>query len=144
MKNENGPVIGPVFDSARWRMSGQLVTLWEILIHVSRTRCCAMRMLSPTTSQLTIGRCSATADPEPVVVAGPVVHVSEIKATLTVNATPRIIPNNTRMVASQKFPTLSSRAENAPNRDWFRSGRIEIKEIAALPEVGNTVRELFD
>jgi len=48
------------------------------------------------------------------------------------------------MVASQKFPTLSSRAENEPNRDWFRSGRIEIKEIAALPEVGNTVRELFD
>src|ERR1041384_4951348 len=41
-------------------------------------------------------------------------------------------------------PTLSSRAENALDRDWFRRARIEVTEIAAWPEVGNTGGEFIE
>ena len=80
-----------------------------------------------------------------MVVAGPVVQVSEMKATPTVSATPRMIPNSTRMVASRSIVRIQRPAwKNALDRDWFRSGRIEITEIAALPEVGNTGWEFID
>ena len=62
------------------------------------------------------------AEPEPVVVAGPVVQVSEMKATLTVSATPRIIPNSTRMMASQSSDSDSPAPETRPDRQWFRAG----------------------
>lgn len=118
-KSRTGPN-GPVFDF-RDLSARQLETFCDSFVQASCARSRAMRTFSPTTSQLTIWRCSTTEELDPLVaVEGPVDQVSERKATLTVSATPKMIPNqHTHVRSPQELQELT-----VPRRKRAGSGMV--------------------